>query len=245
MRQAAKRGLLTAMATGSVLASTAGYAFATADAHGAATGSPGVGSGNAVQIPVDVPVNICGNTINVVGLLNPAIGNTCVNASPSHDGRDGNGGGANRGGGADADAAATGSPGVLSGNVVQVPIHVPVNACGNSASVVGLGNAAIGNTCVNAETPTHHVPTPPVHHPSIPPTHHVPTPPSHHWTPKPPAEIPEHHTSPNGGTSTVGHHAQEALASTGAGDVALAGTVAAGMILGGAVLYRRGRVGSR
>lgn len=26
-----------------------------------------------------MPVNVCGNTINVVGLLNPAFGNTCVN----------------------------------------------------------------------------------------------------------------------------------------------------------------------
>ncbi|MGW6370322.1 chaplin family protein, partial [Streptomyces niveus] len=25
-------------------------------------------------------VNVCGNTINVIGLLNPAFGNTCVNA---------------------------------------------------------------------------------------------------------------------------------------------------------------------
>ncbi|MGW7178946.1 chaplin family protein, partial [Streptomyces xanthophaeus] len=25
-------------------------------------------------------VNVCGNTVNVIGLLNPAFGNTCVNA---------------------------------------------------------------------------------------------------------------------------------------------------------------------
>ncbi|MYV73012.1 DUF320 domain-containing protein, partial [Streptomyces sp. SID1046] len=25
------------------------------------------------------PVNVCGNTVNVVGLLNPAFGNVCVN----------------------------------------------------------------------------------------------------------------------------------------------------------------------
>ncbi|MET7441434.1 chaplin [Streptomyces sp. NPDC004082] len=54
-------------------------AFADAGAQGAAVGSPGVLSGNVVQIPVHVPVNVCGNTINVIGLLNPAFGNTCVN----------------------------------------------------------------------------------------------------------------------------------------------------------------------
>lgn len=50
-----------------------------ASAEGAAKGSPGVLSGNLVQVPVDVPVNICGNSVNVVGLLNPTFGNTCVN----------------------------------------------------------------------------------------------------------------------------------------------------------------------
>ncbi|WP_442940664.1 chaplin [Nostoc sp.] len=52
-------------------------------------------------------------------------------------------------GGIDADVA-IGSPGVLSGNLVQVPVHVPVNVCGNSISVIGLLNPAFGNTCVNA-----------------------------------------------------------------------------------------------
>ncbi|MET9252387.1 chaplin [Streptomyces sp. NPDC003717] len=54
-------------------------AFADAGAEGAAVGSPGVLSGNVVQIPVHVPVNVCGNTIDVIGLLNPAFGNKCEN----------------------------------------------------------------------------------------------------------------------------------------------------------------------
>jgi len=33
-----------------------------------------------VQIPVKIPVNVCGNTVAVIGLLNPTFGNTCVNA---------------------------------------------------------------------------------------------------------------------------------------------------------------------
>jgi hypothetical protein len=57
-------------------------------------------------------------------------------------------------GGASADGIAAGkavnSPGLLSGNVVQVPVHVPVNACGNTVSVVGLLNPAAGNACGNA-----------------------------------------------------------------------------------------------
>ncbi|MER6694567.1 chaplin [Streptomyces minutiscleroticus] len=54
-------------------------AFADAGAEGAAVGSPGVLSGNTVQVPVHVPVNVCGNTIDVIGLLNPAFGNACAN----------------------------------------------------------------------------------------------------------------------------------------------------------------------
>ncbi|GAB2812179.1 chaplin [Streptomyces sp. NPDC054796] len=57
----------------------AGAAVADAGAAGAAVGSPGVLSGNVVQVPLHVPVNVCGNSINVVGLLNPASGATCVN----------------------------------------------------------------------------------------------------------------------------------------------------------------------
>ena len=69
-----------AVVAGAIMAlGMAAPAFADAGAQGAAIGSPGVLSGNLVQIPVHVPINVCGNTVNVIGLLNPAIGNTCVN----------------------------------------------------------------------------------------------------------------------------------------------------------------------
>ncbi|MFD3680219.1 chaplin [Streptomyces sp. NPDC058613] len=66
-------------AAAAVLAGGAGMAAADATAEGAAIGSPGVLSGNVLQVPVHVPINICGNTVNVIGLLNPAFGNTCIN----------------------------------------------------------------------------------------------------------------------------------------------------------------------
>ncbi|MER8235388.1 chaplin [Streptomyces sp. NPDC101490] len=70
--------------TGAVALSGAGLAVADAGAGAVAAHSPGVASGNAVQVPVHIPVNLCGNTINVIGLLNPAFGNTCVNADGGH-----------------------------------------------------------------------------------------------------------------------------------------------------------------
>ncbi|CAL9329986.1 hypothetical protein SUDANB120_00051 [Streptomyces sp. enrichment culture] len=78
MSRIAKAVAVTA-AAGAVLVGGAGMAAADAVAEGAAVGSPGVLSGNVVQVPIHIPINVCGNTINVVGLLNPAFGNTCIN----------------------------------------------------------------------------------------------------------------------------------------------------------------------
>ncbi|MFD8229671.1 chaplin [Streptomyces massasporeus] len=77
-----------ALGTGAVVISGAGLALADAGAQGKAVGSPGVLSGNVVQIPVHIPVNVCGNTVNVIGLLNPAFGNECENKS-EHKGHSG------------------------------------------------------------------------------------------------------------------------------------------------------------
>ncbi|WP_405556899.1 chaplin ChpH [Streptomyces sp. NBC_01171] len=74
-----KKVVAAAVATGGLVLAGAGMAAADAGASGAAVGSPGVLSGNVVQVPVHVPVNLCGNTVDVIGLLNPAFGNACVN----------------------------------------------------------------------------------------------------------------------------------------------------------------------
>ncbi|MCX4668420.1 chaplin ChpH [Streptomyces sp. B-S-A8] len=74
-----KKVVAAAAATGGLVLAGAGMAVADAGAQGAAVKSPGVLSGNVVQAPVHVPVNVCGNTVSVIGLLNPAFGNTCVN----------------------------------------------------------------------------------------------------------------------------------------------------------------------
>ncbi|MEU6404616.1 chaplin [Streptomyces sp. NPDC046985] len=66
-------------AAGAVLLGGAAAASADSGAQGAAVGSPGVLSGNLIQVPVHIPVNACGNTVNVIGALNPAFGNACAN----------------------------------------------------------------------------------------------------------------------------------------------------------------------
>ncbi|MYV54901.1 chaplin ChpH [Streptomyces sp. SID3212] len=74
-----KKIVAAAVATGGLVLAGAGMAIADSGAQGAAVGSPGVASGNVIQVPVHIPVNACGNTVSVIGLLNPAFGNTCIN----------------------------------------------------------------------------------------------------------------------------------------------------------------------
>ncbi|WP_430382588.1 chaplin [Streptomyces sp. P10-4] len=93
-----------AVGTGAVVVSGAGLALADAGAQSAAVGSPGVVSGNVIQVPIHIPVNVCGNTVDIIALLNPAFGNACVNdggkeapgkpgnPGPGHNGGHGNGG---------------------------------------------------------------------------------------------------------------------------------------------------------
>ncbi|MEU0401445.1 chaplin [Streptomyces sp. NPDC006197] len=79
MSRIAKAVALTATAAATV-AGAAGVAAADSGAEAAAVKSPGVISGNVVQVPIHVPINVCGNTVSVIGALNPAFGNACVNA---------------------------------------------------------------------------------------------------------------------------------------------------------------------
>ncbi|HET6635697.1 MAG TPA: chaplin [Streptomyces sp.] len=80
-----KKAAVVIAATGMALGASTGVAFAGghdgsgATAEGAAIGSPGVLSGNNIQIPISIPINICGNSVNVIAALNPAAGNVCVN----------------------------------------------------------------------------------------------------------------------------------------------------------------------
>ncbi|MGP3683712.1 chaplin [Streptomyces sp. IBSNAI002] len=69
-----------ALAVGFALLGGASVASADAEAWGIAAGSPGVLSGNLIQVPVDIPINFCGNSINVIGFGNLAADNVCINA---------------------------------------------------------------------------------------------------------------------------------------------------------------------
>ncbi|MFI1288391.1 chaplin ChpE [Streptomyces sp. NPDC020792] len=76
-----KKAAAVTMVAGGLVAAGASMASATdgAWACGAAKGSPGVVSGNLVQAPVHIPVNAVGNSVNVIGVLNPAFGDLGLN----------------------------------------------------------------------------------------------------------------------------------------------------------------------
>lgn len=57
--------------------------------------------------------------------------------------------------GADAEAATVRSGGIASGNVVQIPIHAPINVCNNTIRGLGLLNPSIGNVCKNGHHKHH------------------------------------------------------------------------------------------
>jgi LPXTG-motif cell wall-anchored protein len=233
--------MVVAAAATSILSLYGTPVFADSHADASAMDSPGVASGNSVQVPVHVPVNACGNTVNVIGALNPTFGNSCANGSGSQ----GNSSGSL------ASGRTQGSPGVLSGNHAQAPVDVPVNACGNSVDVVALLNPAFGNRCGNehggsVNTPPVTPPTvPPVTPPTVPPV----TPPT--VPPVTPPTVPP--VTPVTPSRTVGQPVlpvspsenPPTLAHTGSENVLGASAAGAALLLGGAVLYRRGRVASR
>ncbi|MHA5048726.1 chaplin [Streptomyces sp. SD15] len=244
MRQTLSRGVFAAAAAATGILSLYGSsAFADTHAAGAAE-DPGVLSGNSMEVPVEVPVNLCGNTVDAFAVLNHASGNSCGNTSdkteygsPERDSGDSGDGTADT----RVTGVARGSSSPLSGNSVKVPVEVPVNLCGNTVGAISAFNYAVGNPCDNVsygddgygteeETPpspsTSQTPPPPSK--TTPPPTRV-TPPPTRVTPPPADEQP-------GEPPT--------MAETGSGGLVAASTAGAALIAGGVVMYRRGRAAS-
>ncbi|MFF0591293.1 chaplin family protein [Streptomyces sp. NPDC003781] len=241
MRRVTRNGVFAVAASGALavtMPACAAFASDGAGADGSAAGSPGLISGNTVQLPVDVPVNVCGNTVNVAGLLNPAAGNSCANteaaeasgagASRQETGAAGGTSGSAPGvssGGAVAEGSGKDSPGVLSGNGVQLPVHLPVNVSGNSVNVVGVGNPAVGNESAN-DSGDHHP------EPARPPVRPEPSAPE------------EERARPEPSPHTTSPREEVSLAHTGADHMVPTLAGGAAFVLGGAALYRRFRPGA-
>lgn len=192
-RQILNRGLLTVAAASSILAVTGGYAHADSAAEGGQS-APGHSAGDVSQQDDGAaPPSAAGSSQPDAAAIVAAADAAAAD-----------------GGGATARGGAQGSPGVLSGNSVSVPVDVPVNVCGNSVDAVGLLNPSFGNSCANGAPAPQVVPPQRTQPPAV--TPHVPTPEVH-------TQLAE--TGSSGGMTG---------AAAGAGAV---------MLLGGTLIYRR------
>lgn len=210
MHHSTKRRVVLGMTTGGLLLTGMGMAQADASADGAAAHSPGLLSGNLIQAPIDAPINVCGNVIDVVGVLDSAAGNHCGNAG---------------GNASTALGVAKGSPGVASGNLIQAPIDAPINVCGNSVSGVGVGNIAFDNTCSNGDEMR--PPSPPV-------------PPGHSGPPTCTCQPPATPTTPGGhGKGSTTSRTPGSLAETGTDVGNVVAPFGASMLGGGGLLLRK------
>ncbi|MGW5354557.1 chaplin [Streptomyces sp. NPDC004031] len=197
-RQILNRGLLTVAAASSILAVTGGYAHADSAAEGGQN-APGHSAEDLSQ--------------QAEGAASSSSAAPSAGASSQTDGAAiaaAANAAAAGGGGATARGAAEGSPGVLSGNSVSVPVDVPVNACGNSVDVVGLLNPSFGNSCANG------TPAPQV----VPPQRT-----------QPPAVTPQ--------TPTPEVHTQLAETGASSGVLGTAAGASALLLAGGTLIYRR------
>ncbi|MFF4772007.1 chaplin family protein [Microtetraspora fusca] len=92
------------------------------------SGRSSILGGNQVVAPINAPINICGNS---VGVLGDAFSGCKGGASVTGGGK-GNGAGRN---------VTSGAQSILGGNQIVAPITAPINACGNAVAVLGDAKA--------------------------------------------------------------------------------------------------------
>jgi len=101
----------------------------------------GILNGNQIYVPVQVPINICGNGVGVLG-VGAGISGACINGAAQDVDHE------ESARTEDTLQASSDNDGILNGNQIYVPIQVPINICGNGVGVLGVG-AGISGACFN------------------------------------------------------------------------------------------------
>lgn len=122
VRRSLNVGVLTA---GALLA---GGAAAQAGPVMDSTGNIGALTGNQLNLPVQAPIDVCGNAVAVIGAATAGCEGGAAALSPEW-----------RFGGTAMDSS--GNIGLLVGNQLNVPVQVPVDVCGNAVAVAGTATA--------------------------------------------------------------------------------------------------------
>jgi hypothetical protein len=252
--------MVAAAAATSILSLCGSPALADSYTGGAAKDSPGVLSGNSIDVPIDAPVNACGNSVDVVSGFNPTFGNSCAGGKDEHrhsehgghhrwtepsygDSDDDSGYGSDSGSGSGyGDDWGYGGYGHGHGHG-----HGQGHGYGDDSGY-GSGDSDHGTPdCEETPPPPtggDHTPPPTGgDHTPPPPTggDHTPPPPTGGDHTPPPPTGGDHTPPPSGGE----HTPPPVLAHTGSEAMLATSAVSAALIAGGTILYRRGRAASR
>jgi hypothetical protein len=136
-----RRTTKTLLLTASIAAAATALPAAAFAATGPTTsGNGSVASGNQVIIPINIPIDVCGNAVALLGASTA----TCT------------GGASVTGTSSTGSEHTSGTGSVLSGNQVTAPIKAPVDLCGNAVNGKAhcLGGATVRRTAgTSAGTP--------------------------------------------------------------------------------------------
>lgn len=72
LMNSAKKAILVLAVAVAAVGATSAAAVADSGTQGVAANSPGILSGNVLQVPINLPLDFIGNSINVLGVLNDA-----------------------------------------------------------------------------------------------------------------------------------------------------------------------------
>ena len=120
-----------AMVAATLVLPAAGVAYASGNGNVTGNGNVSVLSGNTIDAPVSLPVNLCGVSLGIIGFANSG----CEGGASSNVSTDPSGGGGN------GNVVGNGNVGLVSGNTVTAPVSAPVNVCAVSGSVGGYTNS--------------------------------------------------------------------------------------------------------
>jgi len=120
-------------ALGGATANTCTTENNSASITGTAVDSDGAITGNVIGAAVNAPIQACGLDVSAGSVASGTAANSCDDKNTS----------------ATAVGTATDSSGLLSGNVAQLAVNAPIQACGDSVSVLSFDTPANANTCSN------------------------------------------------------------------------------------------------
>jgi hypothetical protein len=117
------------------------------------TGNTGIGNGTQALLPIQAPVDICGNAVAAAGVAFAQCHGGAAALNPEWTF-------AHFRGGSATSLTSAGNTGIGNGTQVYAPVQIPVNACGNAIGVLGAATASCdgGARAEQGDRPGYHQP---------------------------------------------------------------------------------------